>query len=199
MDFVKDEIVHVSGDAAELWIYGYDVRVDTDARIEEAPAPHARKVLVTLFSIDGDVNVTTYVRRSKLKLRDEDFPAFFSGGAHTCAMSGARKICGHGCINGFSCTHQHSSRIPLFGQGTVCPLEKYNVTDKDANVPWFERKSVTDMELTALCARCEHAMVKASEKELSVERKDFARYCIDCPVQSVRETMDEAAAEARRS
>lgn len=36
MKFAKDEIVHVSGDAAELWIYDYDVRVDTDARIESS-------------------------------------------------------------------------------------------------------------------------------------------------------------------
>ncbi len=199
LSLFKDQIVHVSGDSAELWIHDYNVRVDTDARVEETPEPHARKVLVTLFSIDGDANVTTYVRRSKLKLRDEDFPAFFPGGAHACALSGARKICGNGCANGYSCAHPHTPRIPLFGKGTACPLERYNVSDEEATVPWFERKPVTEEELMALCVRCEHGRVKTTERELFVEYKDFMRYCIDCPVESMREMIAEAKAEARCS
>lgn len=62
------DIVRVCGDAAELWIAGYNVRVDTYATVDTEPSKGAKKVLVTLDSIDGDSKVCTYVRRSKVKV-----------------------------------------------------------------------------------------------------------------------------------
>lgn len=193
----KGDIVHVSGDSADLWIQDYNVRVNTDARVDEDPKQNSKKVLVTLFSIDGDVNVTTYVRRSRISPRDEDYSDFFPGGAHACAQGGVKKICGNGCIAGFSCGHPRTRHIRLFGQETTCPLEKYNITDVETKIPWFERKPVTEDELMAICVRCDHAIVKESENGLSAEYADFARFCIDCPVVSVRDSIAEAKAEAR--
>lgn len=62
------DIVRVCGDAAELWIAGYNVRVDTYATVDAEPSKGAKKVLVTLDRIDGDSKVCTYVRRSKVKV-----------------------------------------------------------------------------------------------------------------------------------
>lgn len=63
----KGDRVHISGDSAELWISDYNVRVDSEGTVEEEPFPCAKKVLVTIDSIDGDNLVCTYVRRSRLR------------------------------------------------------------------------------------------------------------------------------------
>lgn len=60
------EVYHLSGDSKDLWIENYNCRVNTPCRVEAEPKANAKKVLVTLASIDGDVNVTTLVRKSKL-------------------------------------------------------------------------------------------------------------------------------------
>lgn len=36
-------VVRVSGDAAELWIDGYNVRVESNATVMERPAPHTTR------------------------------------------------------------------------------------------------------------------------------------------------------------
>lgn len=59
--------VYVSGDSAELWIEDYNVRVSTNAIVEETPKKNAKKVLLTLDSIDGESNVCCMVRRSKVR------------------------------------------------------------------------------------------------------------------------------------
>jgi hypothetical protein len=63
--------VYISGDSAELWIHDYDVRVSTEATVEETPKKNAKKVLLTLDSIDGENNVNVYVRKSKVRLVSE--------------------------------------------------------------------------------------------------------------------------------
>lgn len=59
--------VYISGNSTELWIKDYNVRVSTNAIVEEAPKKNAKKVLVTLDWIDGESNVCCRVRRSKIK------------------------------------------------------------------------------------------------------------------------------------
>lgn len=59
-------VMRVSGDAAELWIDGYNVRVESNATVMERPAPHAKKVLLNIEYIDHQSNVCAYVRRSRL-------------------------------------------------------------------------------------------------------------------------------------
>jgi hypothetical protein len=67
----KGDRVRVSGDSAELWIEDYNVRVSTDATVEETPGLHDKKVLLTLDVIDHDSNVCCYVRKSKVKTMEE--------------------------------------------------------------------------------------------------------------------------------
>lgn len=64
----EDDKVWVEGDSADLWIKDYNVRVSSMATVECTPAPRAKKVLVTINSIDGDSKVTTYVRKSALRI-----------------------------------------------------------------------------------------------------------------------------------
>lgn len=59
--------VYLSGDSAELWIKDYNVRVSTNAIVEETPSKNAKKVLLTLDYIDGESNVCCMVRRSKIE------------------------------------------------------------------------------------------------------------------------------------
>ena len=59
--------VYIGGDSKELWIEDYNVRVSTNAILEETPKKNAKKVLVTLDWIDGESNVCCSVRRSKIK------------------------------------------------------------------------------------------------------------------------------------
>ena len=68
MELLKQgDRVLISGDSATLWIEDYNVRVYTMATVEESPTKRARKVLVTLDSIDGDTDVCCLVRKSKVK------------------------------------------------------------------------------------------------------------------------------------
>lgn len=63
--------VHINGDASDLWIADYNVRVSTEATVEETPSKNAKKILLTLDNVDGDSNVSCYVRRSKIRLKGE--------------------------------------------------------------------------------------------------------------------------------
>lgn len=64
----QGDTVFIGGNSSELWIKDYNTRVSTYATIEETPNKNAKKVLVMLNRIDGDLNVCCYVRRSKVKL-----------------------------------------------------------------------------------------------------------------------------------
>ena len=65
--------VWLAGDSAELGIADYNVRVGSAAKVVETPNKSDKKVLVTIDSIDGDSNVTAYVKRSALKFDEEMF------------------------------------------------------------------------------------------------------------------------------
>lgn len=58
--------VSVSGDAAELWLQDYNVRVSTQATVIDTPSPRDKKVLVSLDEIDGHQNVWCMIRKSKV-------------------------------------------------------------------------------------------------------------------------------------
>ena len=60
---VKGQKVKIDGYADELGIADYGtVRVLSFGTIAETPCKYAKKVLVTIDDIDGDCNVTTYVK-----------------------------------------------------------------------------------------------------------------------------------------
>lgn len=66
--------VWLSGDSAEFWIEDYNVRVTSGATVVETPKPTDKKVLVTIDTIDGDSNVTVFVRRTLLERIREEKP-----------------------------------------------------------------------------------------------------------------------------
>lgn len=70
MQLKQNDRVWLSGDSAELWLNGYNVRVDSGATVEITPSPRAKKVLVTIDQVDHDSNVTASVRISKLRKRN---------------------------------------------------------------------------------------------------------------------------------
>lgn len=57
---------HISGDSKGLWIQDYNVRVSSGVEVLETPSRNARKVYVRIFNIDGDTDVCTFVRRSRI-------------------------------------------------------------------------------------------------------------------------------------
>ena len=57
---------HISGDSKGLWIQDYNVRVSSGVEVLETPSRNARKVFVRIFNIDGDTDVCTFVRRSRI-------------------------------------------------------------------------------------------------------------------------------------
>ena len=57
---------HISGDSKGLWIQDYNVRVSSGVEVLETPSRNARKVFVRIFNIDGDADVCTCVRRSRI-------------------------------------------------------------------------------------------------------------------------------------
>lgn len=195
----EGDIVHVSGDSCDLWINDYNVRVDTDARVDEYPTPRAKKVRVTLFNIDGDSNVSAYVKRSALSLVTPSYSHLFPGGLDKCAEKAVRSICDENCVSPCKCGR--TKKLPLMrsvGPEMTCPLEKYDVPDRNKNIPWYRREVLHKNEVLALCVKCDRAAVDVSPDSIQVKPKDFMA-CIDCPVQSTLECIQEAEAEARYS
>ena len=68
MKLTEGTRVWVSGDSADLWIKDYNVRVNSGATVVEEPTPSAKKVMVTIDSIDHDSLVTAMVRRNRLTI-----------------------------------------------------------------------------------------------------------------------------------
>ena len=65
--------VWLSGDSADLGIADYNVRVGSAATVVQTPNKSDKKVLVVIDCIDGDSNVTAYVKRNALKFQEEIF------------------------------------------------------------------------------------------------------------------------------
>ena len=62
----EGDLVWIEGDAAELWIKDYDIRVTTLGTVVATPGPHDKKVLVSIEFIDGDDKADVMIRRSRL-------------------------------------------------------------------------------------------------------------------------------------
>lgn len=58
---------YLSGDSADLWLKDYNCRVSSPVTVLETPRKGARKILVSIDTIDGDGHVTAYVRRNRLR------------------------------------------------------------------------------------------------------------------------------------
>lgn len=118
------------------------------------------------------------------------------------AESGAKKVCTADCHLHFECGHPDKEpwpgSKPLFGL-EKCPLEKYHVQHEKDKKPWWEiprsEAEPSQNELFALCAQCSNSVVKKTDDGYELEPKIF-NMCMDCPVEHVRECLDEGAAEA---
>lgn len=64
MEFKKDERVSVSGDADDLYIADYHVRVSTNATVLEDVSNRAKKALLLLDEIDGEGKVVAMVMKT---------------------------------------------------------------------------------------------------------------------------------------
>lgn len=115
------------------------------------------------------------------------------------AADTACKICDSDCMASYDCPKKAASPWPLFGKETVCPLAKYDVSEKPkTDNPFGPRISLED--LFYVCANCKHANVIESEDTWEIEReRTFETVCIDCPVQMCRDNILEARAEAAMS
>lgn len=65
--FKEGTRVHISGDSKDLWIEDYNVRVDSDATVLTEPQSQDKKILLSIDYIDGEGNVTAYVRKDAVK------------------------------------------------------------------------------------------------------------------------------------
>lgn len=118
-------------------------------------------------------------------------------------LAAASKVCTSGCIACFECGKSKSSfsHLSPFGTNKICPLGKYDVKHDDSPKDFIEslRNNPDLDDLFVLCKHCEHRdQPKDEDDELSLE-SCFETYCMDCPVQMCRETIQECAAEAAMS
>lgn len=72
MRFPVGARIRVSGDSAELWLTDYNVRVNTEGTVVETPKKTAKKILVTLDSIDGEQNACVLVHKGKVHLINKE-------------------------------------------------------------------------------------------------------------------------------
>ena len=119
------------------------------------------------------------------------------------AKSGAKHLCGsteYGFMCGYNCGHKNKNEhlLDLYGVNETCPLEKYHVKEKSAernSFGWI--RNVTEEELFSICYECDFS-TKTDTETVDVENV-FRTHCIDCPVQSAYECMQEQRAEAMLS
>ena len=64
--FHVGEKYYLSGDSKDMWINGYNVRVDSECTVLEEPGPRDKKVYVSIDEIDGDRNVCCKVKINSL-------------------------------------------------------------------------------------------------------------------------------------
>lgn len=96
---------------------------------------------------------------------------------------------------GFDCGKKRDfNPIPLIGTNTVCPLAKFRVHASDEINDW-----PTIAELDYLCEVCEHRDKSSDTKDEFSLASCFESHCIDCPVESCRENIQECMAEAALS
>lgn len=126
-----------------------------------------------------------------------------NSGIRDALNAAACKVCNSGCIAGFECGKSKADwgRLPLFGSNTVCPLQKYEVEHTDKGKTLIERLRNTPEleELDLLCQHCDFRDKSKDTPETFSLESCFVSHCMDCPVESCRENIEETIAEARMS
>ena len=118
-------------------------------------------------------------------------------------ISAANKVCTPGCIASFACGKSKSEfgTIPLFGSNTVCPLAKYGIEHSEERLSLEERLCLSPdlSDLYLLCKHCEHRDTSRDTPDTISTANCFETHCMDCPVQSCRENIQEARVEGAMS
>lgn len=117
----------------------------------------------------------------------------------------ASKVCTKGCISCFDCGKTKSPyTLPPSpnSQLTVCPLLKFDIPHKEEKETdlikrWANQPTLDDVNL--LCEFCEHRDKSGDTEESFSLESCFMTHCINCPVSSVRDCIEECVAEARWS
>lgn len=83
-------------------------------------------------------------------------------------------------------------RYPLkkYGDGTECPVLRFAAKKLSKKPMFFE---TTEDDTWLMCENCPHAKVDDDEIDLT---DCFEKKCMDCPIQSIREQIQEYACEA---
>lgn len=109
-----------------------------------------------------------------------------------------KKVCGYGtCFCGYDCGHTNKAPrvVPIMGTETMCPLAEFHVEPDGRS--YFDRapeeNALSLEDLWEVCYACPHATVSGDLVTLT----DFSIVCLDCPIQAVRETLNECEAESR--
>ena len=113
------------------------------------------------------------------------------------AVKTAQKLCNSDCVSGVDCGLEHNPRTSLIDDTFVCPLQKYQVTNRTTPDP-FSGNRLTETDIFFLCADCENGEVTETPNEEVVGPIDETK-CLDCPVGMAWEAILEADAEAAMS
>ena len=121
--------------------------------------------------------------------------------AEMVAPKAAEALCTKNCLCGFDCGRTHGMcgswniTIPLSGELTECPISKYGQEAKDGL--WEDPDNPVDEDMILyLCVNCEHSVLVKQGSGYAVNRPNFTKTCIDCPVQSFLEAIAEGWVEA---
>ena len=122
---------------------------------------------------------------------------------NTQLLAAACKVCTSGCIASYECGKSKAlaKSIPLFGKNNICPLAKYEVEHKDDEKDFMAilANDPTPDDLFVLCKHCEHRDASQDTSDIICFASCYEEYCLDCPVQSCREAIQECMAEAQMS
>lgn len=118
------------------------------------------------------------------------------------ALNGAKKLCKKNCpAPCTACEKEHQSLgVPAMNPDFKCPLQKFGIKDVEDPRPWYEipREEVvlSDDEMVALCIHCDKAEKEIKDGYITIDRSNYDKTCLDCPVWMVFEQQAEAEAEA---
>lgn len=122
------------------------------------------------------------------------------------AEAAAQHFCSKMCLAPYACGKPKgegpfkSAPMRMAGKNPVCPLAKYGVESWESKDMFDSRGEITMEECTYLCLNCEYSESYTDGDDIVVDReKCFRDICIDCPVCSAMDIIQEAEAEARMS
>lgn len=118
------------------------------------------------------------------------------------------EICnGDSCLAPFTdcerkCWQRTPEYVPMkrYGASETCPLLQFEAEEDEDKRPWHEKVKagippyrITEKDTWRVCQECEHSKIVDGYIEIEHAYMD---HCVDCPVNGIRESIMECAAEA---